>query len=80
MEEPLQAVLATGTEPARLASTPGLRSCGPPGATPSNYDVTADGKRFVMIEDKDQDAVAKQINVVLNFGDELKRGPRPARF
>ncbi len=55
-------------------------SCGMPGVASANYDVTADGERFVMIEDKDQDAVAKQINVVLNFGDELKRGTRPARF
>jgi Tol biopolymer transport system component len=55
-------------------------SCGMPGVASANYDVTADGERFVMIEDKDQDMLAKQINVVLNFGEELKRGPRPARF
>ena len=55
-------------------------SCGMPGVASANYDVTADGDRFVMIEDKDQDAVAHQINVVLNFGDELKRAGQAKRF
>ena len=49
-------------------------SCGPPGATSSNYDVTADGKRFLMIKDDDQDrAASKQIVVVLGWTDELRR-------
>jgi Tol biopolymer transport system component len=49
-------------------------SCGPPGATSSNYDVTADGKSFLMIKDDDQDrAASKQIVVVLGWADELKR-------
>ena len=49
-------------------------SCGPPGATSSNYDVTADGKRFLMIKDEDQDrATSKQIVVVLGWADELRR-------
>jgi serine/threonine-protein kinase len=49
-------------------------SCGPPGATSSNYDVTADGKRFLMIKDDDQDnAMSKQIVVVLGWADELRR-------
>jgi len=49
-------------------------SCGQPGATSSNYDVTADGKRFLMIKDDDQDAAtSKQIVVVLGWADELNR-------
>jgi hypothetical protein len=40
----------------------------------SNYDVTADGKRFLMIKDKDQDsATSKQIVVVLGWADEVSR-------
>jgi eukaryotic-like serine/threonine-protein kinase len=49
-------------------------SCGPPGTTSSNYDVTADGKRFLMIKDDDQDsAISRQIVVVLNWADEVRR-------
>jgi hypothetical protein len=49
-------------------------SCGPPGATSSNYDVTADGKRFLMVRDDDQDrATSKQIVVVQGWADELRR-------
>jgi dipeptidyl aminopeptidase/acylaminoacyl peptidase len=45
--------------------------CGPPGSTSSNYDVSADGERFLMIK---QDEVSPaQINVVLNWTEELKR-------
>jgi serine/threonine-protein kinase len=51
-------------------------SCGMPGATSANYDVSADGKRFVMIKDLDQDAVSTRIVVVLNFAEELKRSDR----
>jgi len=49
-------------------------SCGPPGATSSNYDVTADGRRFLMIRDDDQDRVtSKQIVVVQGWADEVRR-------
>jgi hypothetical protein len=49
-------------------------SCGAPGATSSNYDVTADGQRFLMIKDDDQDrATSTQIVVVLGWADELNR-------
>jgi eukaryotic-like serine/threonine-protein kinase len=48
-------------------------SCGGPGPTSSNYDVTADGKRFLMVKDDDQDyASSKQIVVVLGWADELR--------
>ena len=49
-------------------------SCGAPGATSSNYDVTADGKHFLMIKDDDQDAAtSKQIVVALAWANELNR-------
>ena len=49
-------------------------SCDPPGATSSNYDVTADGKRFLMVKDDDRDrTVSKQVVVVLGLAGELNR-------
>ncbi|MBI3698310.1 MAG: hypothetical protein HY238_26170, partial [Acidobacteria bacterium] len=39
----------------------------------ANYDVTADGQRFLMIQEGDQDAPATEIRVVLNLAEELKR-------
>ncbi|MGH9785611.1 MAG: TolB family protein, partial [Terriglobia bacterium] len=40
----------------------------------ANYDATADGQRFVMVKATDQEAAAPtQINVVLNWFEELKR-------
>jgi hypothetical protein len=48
-------------------------SCGMPGTTSANYDLTADGQRFLMVKDLDQDAVSTRIVVVLNFAEELKR-------
>ena len=38
-----------------------------------NYDVTADGQRFVMVKPSEQELAATQINVVLNWFEELKR-------
>jgi len=49
-------------------------SCGPAGLTSSNYDATADGQRFLMIKDDDQDsAISKQVVVVLGWADEVSR-------
>jgi hypothetical protein len=48
-------------------------SCGMPGTSSANYDVTADGRRFLMIKDNDQDAVSTRVVVVVNFAEELKR-------
>jgi Tol biopolymer transport system component len=55
--------------------SPGMSSsCGQPGLTSSNYDVTADGKRFLMIKDEDQDsASSRQVVVMLGWADELNR-------
>jgi eukaryotic-like serine/threonine-protein kinase len=52
-------------------------SCGMPGATSSNYDVTPDGQRFLMVRDDDRMA-ANQIVVILNWAEELKNKSRIA--
>jgi eukaryotic-like serine/threonine-protein kinase len=38
-----------------------------------NYDVSLDAQRFIMVKRLDQDESLAQINVMLNWGDELKR-------
>ena len=48
-------------------------SCGAPGLTSSNYDVTPDGQRFLMVKDEDQDITSKQIIVVQGWSDEIGR-------
>ena len=49
-------------------------SCGAPGVTSSNYDVTADGKRFLMIQDRDMDkAISRRIVVAQGWAGELNR-------
>ncbi len=45
----------------------------PTRATFPNYDVTADGQRFLMLKPGEQEQAATQINVVLNWFEELKR-------
>jgi hypothetical protein len=43
------------------------------GLIPVNYDVSPDGQRFLMIKPGAQEASATQINVVLNWFEELNR-------
>ena len=43
-----------------------------PGVTSSNYDVSADGKRFLMVVDEDSTIAETRIVVVLNWAQELK--------
>jgi serine/threonine-protein kinase len=50
-------------------------SCGMAGPTSANYDVTPDGERFVMIEDKSATVECKLLRVVSNWSSEL-RNPR----
>jgi serine/threonine-protein kinase len=47
-------------------------SCGMEGPTSANYDVTANGDRFLMILDKSQDIVSKQVRIVSNWSAVLK--------
>jgi len=42
-------------------------------ATKANYDVTPDGQRFLMVKESKQESAATQINVVLNWFEELKQ-------
>lgn len=45
--------------------SPGMSSsCGGPGLTSSNYDVTPDGQHFLMIKDDDQDSVTSDRLIV----------------
>ena len=54
-------------------------SCGGPGVASANYDVTADGQRFVMVEDKDQDLRAREVDVVVNFASMILRAEERSR-
>ncbi len=45
----------------------------PVGNDMHNYDVAPDGRRFVMIKESEQESASVQINVVLNWFEELKR-------
>jgi hypothetical protein len=45
----------------------------PTPATAPNYDVTPDGQRFLMLKPIEQAAGPTQINVVLNWFEELKQ-------
>ena len=47
--------------------------CGPPGPGSSNYDVTADGQRFLMVKEGERDAPPTEIRVVPNWAEEVKR-------
>jgi hypothetical protein len=47
-------------------------SCGMPGVSSSNYDVTADGQRFLMVRDEDQSMASTKIVVVLNWVEQVK--------
>jgi len=45
----------------------------PPNPVTANYDVSPDGQRFLMTKESEQSSSATQINVVLNWFEELKR-------
>jgi serine/threonine-protein kinase len=66
-----------GSQPIFSAGTPRMLFEGPyvaTGTTATNYDVTADGQRFLMVKRVAQEsAAANQFNVVLNWFEELKR-------
>ena len=70
-------VVAVQTEPAFSVGTPRVLFEGSylsQGLLASNYDVTPDGQRFVMIQASGQQQEAPtQINVVLNWFEELKQ-------
>jgi eukaryotic-like serine/threonine-protein kinase len=51
-------------------------SCGMSGPTSANYDVAADGERFLMIEDRSEILECKLLHVVTNWSRQLQRGAR----
>jgi serine/threonine protein kinase len=79
-------VVSVTTSPEFRASAPKLlwegnysggsgASCGMPGASSSNYDVTADGQRFLMVRDDDNGS-SNRVVVVLNWAEEVKAKAR----
>jgi hypothetical protein len=62
-------VVSVGSGPEFSAGRPQVLFQGP---FLSDFDVSADGERFVMVQ-TDQDSAANQIQVVLNWFEELKR-------
>jgi hypothetical protein len=52
-------------------SAGGGASCGMPGVTSANYDVTPDGSRFLMVKDPNE-AIGTKVEVVLNWAEQLK--------
>jgi dipeptidyl aminopeptidase/acylaminoacyl peptidase len=77
-------VVAVGTKPAFTAGKPrvlwegrynhGQNSmCGPPSPSSSNYDVSADGQRFLMVKEGERDVPPTEIRVVPNWSEEVKR-------
>ena len=71
------------TQPSFTAGKPRVLFEGryvPTPATSPNYDVSPDGQRFLMLKPSEQEASAPtQINVVLNWFEELKRRVPPAK-
>jgi hypothetical protein len=54
-------------------------SCGPPGLTSSNYDVSPDGLHFLMTKDDDRDtATSSEVVLVQAWADELNRSSATA--
>jgi serine/threonine-protein kinase len=48
-------------------------SCGQPGVTSFNYEVTPDGQKFLMIKDAYRDLASTRVHVVLGWSRELAR-------
>jgi len=42
-------------------------SCGPPGVSSGNYDIAADGRRFLMVKDENQDVFSTKLIVAINW-------------
>ena len=67
-------VVGIKTEPTFTAGSPVVLFTGrySTGAV-RNYDISPDGQRFLMIKEADEEEGQGQINVVLNWFEELKR-------
>jgi serine/threonine-protein kinase len=51
-------------------------SCGIPGVSATNYDVTADGQRFLLVRDDDAAVTSTRIVVVVNWLEEVRAKER----
>ena len=68
------------TQPAFKAGTPrvlfqagGYLGVGGSYVASGNYDVAPDGQHFLMIKEKEAPASSKELNIIVNWADELKR-------
>jgi len=85
--EQMMAVAVSGSAPTSFARPAALwearylagvgSSCGMSGPTSANYDVAADGERFLMIEDKAEVLECKLLHVVTNWSRSLLRQTSP---
>ena len=69
-------VVETKTQPTFNAGVPRLLFEGPYeqiGLGNTNYDVSADGQRLLMVKAAETGAAASQLHVVVNWFEELKR-------
>ena len=67
------------THPTFKAGTPRLLFQGGNYLGGGNYDVAADGQHFLMIKEKEAPSASKELNIITNWTDELKRRVPPAR-
>jgi len=69
--------VAVETKPTFTAAKPTLlferHYAASPQSLLANYDVSLDGQRFLMIKASEPESAATQLNVVLNWADELRR-------
>ena len=67
-------VVDINAQPTFTAGKPRVLFEGRYGAAPdTNYDVTRDGQRFLMVKPVEQRTPAMQLNVILNWSRELER-------
>ncbi len=68
-------VVGFKTEPTFTAGSPVVMFTGRYTILPGfvNYDISPDGQRFLMMKEADEEEGQGQINVVLNWFEELKR-------
>ena len=56
-----------------IAGTPHLLFRGGNYVMLQSYDAAPDGQRFLMIKEKEAPASSKELNIIVNWADELKR-------
>jgi hypothetical protein len=66
-------VVPVETQPAFKAGTPRMLFRGGNYVMLQNYDVAPDGQHFLMIKEKEAPASSKEVSIILNWTDELKR-------